>query len=121
MKDIIIIHNIHDKTSREFVSAYGNKDDVTVLEDDGYSVRLKYPYISAFPTVIINTPSYVDSAIAEESGGVYIKLDINNQDLVVSSSIEYISCPNNWDVVQKRIEYWENKVPNWKQSDSRYV
>ena len=121
MKDTIIIHNIHDKASREFVAAYGNRNDVVVLEDDGYSVRLKYPYISAFPTVIINTPSYTDSPIAEESGGVFIKLDINVDDLVIPAGIEYISCPKNWDDVQSRIDYWENKVPNWKQTDIRYV
>ena len=121
MKDVIILHSVHDKISREFVVTYGNRNDVVVLEDDGYNVRLKYPYISAFPTIIINTPSYTDSPIAEESGGVSIKLDINVDDLVIPASIEYISCPNNWDDVQSRIDYWENKVPNWKQTDSRYV
>jgi hypothetical protein len=121
MKDTIILHSIHDKISREFVVAYGNRNDVVVLEDDGCSVRLKYPYISAFPTVIINTPSYTDSPIAEESGGVLIKLDINIDNLVVPASIEYISCPKDWSEVEARINHWENKVPNWKQTDIRYV
>jgi hypothetical protein len=121
MKDAIILHSVHDKTSREFVVAYGNRNDVTVLEDDGYNIRLKYPYISGFPTIIINTPSYVDSSITEESGGVFITLDINVDDLVIPASIEYINCPKNWDDVQQRIDYWESKVPNWKQTDSRYV
>ena len=121
MKDIIILHSVHDKISREFVDAYGNRNDVVVLEDDGCNVRLKYPYISGFPTIIINTPSYTDSPIAEESGGVSINLDINADDLVIPAGIEYISFPKNWDDVQSRIDYWENKVPNWKKTDSRYV
>jgi len=108
MKDTIIIHNIHDKASREFVAAYGNRNDVTVLEDDGYSVRLTFPYISAFPTVVIPTPSYENT----DENGV-----ITN----VEGSIEYLRAPEDWNAVQTRIDYWENKVPNWKQTDSRYT
>jgi len=35
--------------------------------------------------------------------------------------VEYIRCPKDWSEVETRINYWENKVPNWKQSDSRYL
>ena len=108
MKDTIIIHNIHDKASREFVAAYGNRNDVTVLEDDGLNVRLAFPYISAFPTVVIPTPSYENT----DENGV-----ITN----VEGSIEYLRAPEDWNAVQTRIDYWENKVPNWKQTDSRYT
>ena len=107
MKDTIIIHNIHDKSSREFVAAYGNRNDVTVLEDDGLHVRLTFPYISAFPTVVIPTPSYENT----DENGVVTKID---------GSIEYLRAPEDWNTVQTRIDYWENKVPNWKQTDSRY-
>ena len=107
MKDTIIIHNIHDKASREFVAAYGNRNDVTVLEDDGLHVRLTFPYISAFPTVLISTPSYENT---DENGVV----------TNVEGSIEYLRAPADWNAVQERIDYWENKVPNWKQTDSRY-
>ena len=107
MKDTIIIHNIHDKASREFVAAYGNRNDVTVLEDDGLKVRLAFPYISAFPTVVIPTPSYENT----DENGVVTKID---------GSIEYLRAPEDWNKVQERIDYWENKVPNWKQTDSRY-
>jgi hypothetical protein len=71
MKDTIIIHNIHDKASREFVAAYGNRNDVTVLEDDGLHVRLTFPYISAFPTVVIPTPSYENT----DENGVVTKFE----------------------------------------------
>ncbi len=107
MRDTIIIHNIHDKASREFVAAYGNRNDVTVLEDDGLNVRLAFPYISAFPTVVIPTPSYENT---DENGTV----------TQIEGSIEYLRAPADWNEVQQRIDYWENKVPNWKQTDSRY-
>lgn len=107
MRDTIIIHNIHDKASREFVAAYGNRNDVTVLEDDGLNVRLAFPYISAFPTVVIPTPSYENT---DENGTV----------TQIEGSIEYLRAPEDWNTVQARIDYWENKVPNWKQTDSRY-
>ena len=108
MRDTIIIHNIHDKASREFVAAYGNRNDVTVLEDDGLNVRLAFPYISAFPTVVIPTPSYENT---DEAGTV----------TQIEGSIEYLRAPEDWNAVQTRIDYWENKVPNWKQTDSRYT
>jgi len=131
MKDTIIIHSIHDKTSRDFVAAYGNRNDVTVLEDDGYSVRLTFPYISAFPTVVIPTPSYTESFISTDGGveaivdtnggGAFVNLDLNDNEVVVSADVEYIRCPKDWSEVEARINYWENKVPNWKQVDSRYL
>ena len=108
MRDTIIIHNIHDKASREFVAAYGNRNDVTVLEDDGLNVRLAFPYISAFPTVVIPTPSYEN-------------IDENGTVTQIEGSIEYLRAPEDWNTVQARIDYWENKVPNWKQTDSRYT
>lgn len=108
MKDIIIIHNIHDKASRDFISAYGSRTDVTVLEDDGHNVRLMFPYISAFPTVVIPTPEYTTPP------------DENGNSTVIPGSIEYIRAPEDWSKVQERIDYWENLVPNWKASDSRY-
>ncbi len=107
MRDTIIIHNIHDKASREFVAAYGNRNDVTVLEDDGLNVRLAFPYISAFPTVVIPTPSYENT----DENGVITQIE---------GSIEYLRAPADWNEVQQRIDYWENKVPNWKQTDNRY-
>lgn len=107
MRDTIIIHNIHDKASREFVAAYGNRNDVTVLEDDGLNVRLAFPYISAFPTVVIPTPSYENT----DEAGVITQIE---------GSIEYLRAPADWNEVQQRIDYWENKVPNWKQTDNRY-
>lgn len=122
MKDIIIIYSVHDKASREFVAAYGNRNDVVVLEDDGYSVRIKYPYISAFPTVIINTPSYTESFIVDEGGGgAFVNLDSIGNEIIVPGNIEYIRSPKDWNEVQQRIDYWENKVPNWKQTDNRYL
>ena len=108
MRDTIIIHNIHDKASREFVAAYGNRNDVTVLEDDGLNVRLAFPYISAFPTVVIPTPSYENT----DEAGVITQIE---------GSIEYLRAPSDWNEVQQRIDYWENKVPNWKQTDNRYL
>ena len=107
MRDTIIIHNIHDKASREFVAAYGNRNDVTVLEDDGLNVRLAFPYISAFPTVVIPTPSYENT----DENGIVTQIE---------GSIEYLRAPEDWNTVQARIDYWENKVPNWKQTDTRY-
>ena len=122
MKDTIIIYSVHDKVSRQFVDLYGNKNDVIVLEDDGYSVRLKYPYISAFPTVIINTPSYTESFIIDEGGGgAFVNLDSIGSETIVPGVVEYIRAPNDWNEVQQRIDYWENKVPNWKKTDSRYL
>tara|TARA_R110000868_G_scaffold92441_2_gene256550 strand:+ start:424 stop:792 length:369 start_codon:yes stop_codon:yes gene_type:complete len=122
MKDTIIIYSVHDKVSRQFVDLYGNKNDVIVLEDDGYSVRLKYPYISAFPTVIINTPSYTESFIIDEGGGgAFVNLDSIGSETIVPGDVEYIRAPNDWNEVQQRIDYWENKVPNWKKTDSRYL
>jgi len=131
MKDIIIIHSIHDKTSREFVATYGNRNDVIVLEDDGLNVRLTFPYISAFPTVIIPTPSYTESFISDDGGveaivdttggGAFVNLDLSDNEVVVPADVEYIRCPKDWSEVETRINYWENKVPNWKQSDSRYL
>lgn len=109
MKDNIIINNQYDKSSREFVANYKNRDDVLVINDDGYKVRLTFPYISAFPTVIIPTPTY------------QISSSISSSIVTISASIEYIRSPADWNVVQERIDYWENKVPNWKQSDSRYT
>ncbi len=38
----------------------------------------------------------------------------------IEGSIEYLRAPEDWNKVQERIDYWENKVPNWKQTDSRY-
>ena len=54
----IIIHNVEDKQSREFVATYGSREDVEIELDDGGPIRIKYPYISAFPTVIIPVPDY---------------------------------------------------------------
>ncbi len=91
----IIIHNIHDKKSREFVEKYGNNTDVVVIEDDGYTVRLQFPYISAFPTVIISTCEYTTT----NSDGILT---------TVPADIEYIRSPNTWQEVQDRIDYWNN-------------
>jgi len=117
MKDVIIIHNIQDKASREFVSLYGSRSEVTVLEDDGYRVRKMFPYISAFPTVIIPTPAYTIPGD--------VTLDENGNELIIPeqtfpASIEYIRMPADWNAVQERIDYWESKVPNWKSNDDRF-
>lgn len=109
MKDILIIHNINDKSSREFIANYGNRSEVFVINDDGYKVRLTFPYISAFPTVIIPTPTY------------QISSSISSSITTISASIEYLRSPEDWNVVQDRIDYWENKLPNWKQTDIRYT
>ena len=64
MKDTLIIHNIHDKASREFVATYGNRNDVTVLEDDGLNVRIKYPYISVvtlFPCFRVKILTFISA------------------------------------------------------------
>ena len=122
MRDIIIIHSVYDKNSRNFVDTYGSRNDVTVIEDDGYSVRMKYPYISAFPTVIINTPSYTESFLIDvDGGGAFVNLNNSGSSTIIPANIEYIRSPNNWEQVQNRIDYWENKVPNWKQTDNRYL
>jgi hypothetical protein len=89
----IIIHNIHDKKSREFVERYKNREDVTIIEDDGYLVRLQFPYISAFPTVIISTSEYTE-------------IDSNSNSVVIPATIEYIRSPDTWKEVQDRIDYW---------------
>jgi hypothetical protein len=89
----IIIHNIHDKNSREFIEKYGNNPDVTVIEDDGYSVRLQFPYISAFPTVIISTSEYTT-------------VDSDGNTVIIPANLEYIRSPETWQEVQDRIDYW---------------
>lgn len=89
----IIIHNIEDKKSREFVATYGSREDVEVELDDGGPIRIKYPYLSAFPTVIIPVPDY----------------NIYNDDLsytLVTGSLDYIRSPESWTEVQERIDYW---------------
>lgn len=51
---MIILHNPHDKDSRDFVEKYGQ--DNIILE---YPECIEtYPYTSAFPSVIINVPGY---------------------------------------------------------------
>ena len=35
-------------------------------------------------------------------------------------NVDNLRAPEDWNTVQTRIDYWENKVPNWKQTDSRY-
>ena len=92
----IIIHNVEDKQSREFVATYGSREDVEIELDDGGPIRIKYPYISAFPTVIIPIPDY----------------KIYTDDLsytLVTGSLEYIRSPDSWVEVQERIDYWNNR------------
>lgn len=92
----IIIHNTSDKKSREFVATYGSREDVEIELDDGGPIRIKYPYISAFPTVIIPIPDY----------------KIYTDDLsytLVTGSLEYIRSPDSWVEVQERIDYWNNR------------
>ena len=92
----IIIHNISDKKSREFVATYGSREDVEIELDDGGPIRIKYPYISAFPTVIIPVPDY----------------KIYTDDLsytLVTGSLDYIRSPDSWVAVQERIDYWNNR------------
>ena len=92
----IIIHNTSDKKSREFVATYGSREDVEIELDDGGPIRIKYPYISAFPTVIIPIPDY----------------KIYTDDLsytLVTGSLEYIRSPDFWVEVQERIDYWNNR------------
>ena len=92
----IIIHNVEDKQSREFVATYGSREDVEIELDDGGPIRIKYPYISAFPTVIIPIPDY----------------KIYTDDLsytLVTGSLDYIRSPDSWVAVQERIDYWNNR------------
>ena len=92
----IIIHNVEDKQSREFVATYGSREDVEIELDDGGPIRIKYPYISAFPTVIIPVPEY----------------KIYTDDLsytLVTGSLDYIRSPDSWVEVQERIDYWNNR------------
>lgn len=92
----IIIHNVEDKQSREFVATYGSREDVEIELDDGGPIRIKYPYISAFPTVIIPVPDY----------------KIYTDDLsytLVTGSLDYIRSPDSWVAVQERIDYWNNR------------
>ena len=92
----IIIHNVEDKQSREFVAIYGSREDVEIELDDGGPIRIKYPYISAFPTVIIPVPDY----------------KIYTDDLsytLVTGSLDYIRSPDSWVAVQERIDYWNNR------------
>ena len=92
----IIIHNVEDKQSREFVATYGSREDVEIELDDGGPIRIKYPYISAFPTVIIPVPDY----------------KIYTDDLsytLVTGSLDYIRSPDSWVEVQERIDYWNNR------------
>ena len=95
MNEYMILHCIHNKDSRDFVEKYGNKTDVFVLIDDGNEVRKRFPYIGAFPTVIIPTPEYT-------------KVDNENNLITVSSDIEYIRMPTSWDEVETRINFWKN-------------
>ena len=51
---MIILHNQHDKDSRDFVEKYGEGN--TVIE---YPECVEqYIYISAFPSVVIDVPAY---------------------------------------------------------------
>ena len=92
----IIIHNVEDKQSREFVATYGSREDVEIELDDGGPIRIKYTDISAFPTVIIPVPDY----------------KIYTDDLsytLVTGSLDYIRSPDSWVEVQERIDYWNNR------------
>lgn len=95
MNEYIILHCIHNKDSRDFVEKYGTKTDVIVLIDDGNEVRKRFPYISAFPTVIIHTPEYT-------------KTDNDGNLITINSDIEYIRMPSSWEEVENRINYWKN-------------
>jgi hypothetical protein len=51
---MIILHNQHDKDSRDFVEKYGEGNEII---DYPKCVEL-YPNISAFPSVVIEVPAY---------------------------------------------------------------
>ena len=64
---------------------------------------------------------YLDDGGDEGGGGAFVNLDYIGSETIVPGDVEYIRAPNDWNEVQQRIDYWENKVPNWKKTDSRYL
>lgn len=51
---MIILHNQHDKDSRDFVDKYGDNNQIIEYPE----CVEKYVYISAFPSVVIDVPAY---------------------------------------------------------------
>ena len=55
---MIILHNQHDKDSRDFVEKYGQGNEVIEYPE----CIEHYPNISAFPSVVIDVPEYTTPA-----------------------------------------------------------
>ena len=59
---MIILHNQHDKASRDFVVKYGESHTIYDYPD----CLNHYNTISTFPTVVINVPGYYQELEVEE-------------------------------------------------------
>lgn len=80
---MIILHNQHDKDSREFVEKYGSGN--TIIE---YPECVeKYTYVSAFPSVIIDVPAYYYEFILEDTTSTTDITVIPNDTTTISEGV----------------------------------
>lgn len=116
---MIILHNPHDKISREFVENYGQ--NCQILE---YPECLNtFPNISAFPSVVLDIPDHiVDKQIIDppldEAGNPITDIDGNPiqpieieehiveayQEIFRTKEPEYISSESFWNEIQIRLD-----------------
>lgn len=101
---MIILHNQHDKDSRDFVNKYG--EGHIVLE---YPECLNYySNISAFPSVVVTLPYkeideyIIPELINEETGEIATNILVEKQ--IFEEHEELIRCPVTWDDVEKFIQ-----------------
>lgn len=108
---MIILHNQHDKDSREFVEKY--KDGNEVLN---YPECLQqFSDISGFPSVVVTLPkkiilSYTVPGYTDSETGVTYESEIVEEQ-IIEEHIDIVRCPVTWDDVEKYIQDYINYDP----------
>ena len=95
---MIILHNQHDKSSREFIDKYGNSN---IVYD--YPKCLEYyDCISSFPTIVIDVPAYYQELEVEEF--------MNEETNEIEE--EVIEEPGNREAYEELFAYYDDEFEN---------
>jgi hypothetical protein len=102
---MIILHSQHDEKSRRFVEKYGEGNEVLSYPE----CVQRFPYIRAFPSVIIDVPAYHVPAgtISEEQ-----------EAFNVAAHEELVDTPVEWSEVEEAIEAVNQRAADYPPIES---
>ena len=98
-----VLHNPEDRMSREFIASAPEGAELTIYTDP--EARALYPFVSGFPSVVIDVPAHTMGAYSFVDHGTGATIDVPERQ--VPARKDLLRMPNSWYEVNELIGEWD--------------